>query len=97
MITRKNKEKKQIQSYIKAKFNPTNSDIVENLKNSLQGQNFESKPKIAEISNTKFDEIILAEKKSRKPPEKYVTPLQVKTKLYLTESEKRRDLARRAM
>lgn len=96
-ITRKNKEKKQIQSYIKAKFNPTNTDIVENLKNSLQTQNFEAKPKISEISNTKFDEIILAEKKSRKQPEKYVTSLQVKTKLYLTESEKRRDLEKRAM
>ena len=98
-IERKNKEKKMIRSYIKAKYSPSNEDIVQNLKNSLSGEVFVSNPKITEISNTKFDEIALAEKKSNKKENisNQNTALQEELpKIYLTESEKRRDLARRA-
>ena len=88
-----------IRSYIKAKYSPSNEDIVQNLKNSLSGEVFVSNPKITEISNTKFDEIALAEKKSNKKENisNQNTALQEELpKIYLTESEKRRDLARRA-
>ena len=97
-IERKNKEKKILKSYVKTKYNPSNEDIVQNLKNSLPNEEFISNPKVSEISNTKFDEIILAEKKTNNNVSNSVTPLQeVKTKLYMTASEKRRELARKAM
>ena len=97
-IERKNKEKKILKSYVKTKYNPSNEDIVQNLKNSLPNEEFISNPKVSEISNTKFDEIILAEKKTNNNASNSVTPLQeVKTKLYMTASEKRRELARKAM
>ena len=93
-IERKNKEKKILKSYIKAQYSPSNEDIVQNLKKSLPDKEFISNPKIAEISNTKFDEIISAEKKSNNNISNPVAPIQkVKTKLFKTEAEKRRALA----
>ena len=96
-LERKNKEKKILKSYVKARFNPTNEDIVENLKHSLENTEFTSTPKISKISNTKFDEIVLSEKKKNKKPLEYVAPAPVKRKIYLTEGEKLRDMARQAM
>lgn len=96
-LTLKNKEKKVLKSYIKAKFAPSNEDIVENLKNSLEDKNYTSNPKVSEICNSKFDEIISEEKKKSTKVSKYVIPLQTKQKLFLTESERRRAMAREAM
>jgi len=96
-IERKNKEKKILKSYIKTKFNPSNAEIIDNLKKSLQSTEFVSNPKIAELSNTKMDQVVIADKISQKQPPKYVTPLQPKKKLYLTESEKNRDMAKKAI
>ena len=93
----KNKEKKILQSYIKTKYNPTNEDIVENLINSLDKVDFKSNVKVSKISNTKMDMVVKEEKNNNSIPAKYVTPIQPKKKLYLTEAEKRRDLEKRAI
>src|SRR5574344_1572387 len=42
-VEKKNKEKKLLQSYIKTQFNPTNEEIVANLKNSLPISDIENK------------------------------------------------------
>ena len=96
-LEQKNKEKKILKNYVKARFNPSNEDIVENLKNSLEKTEFTSTPKVSQISNTKFDEIVVSEKKKNKKPLEYVAPTPVKRKIYLTEGEKLRDMARQAM
>ena len=70
---------------------------MENLKNSLEKTEFTSTPKVSQISNTKFDEIVVSEKKKNKKPLEYVAPTPVKRKIYLTEGEKLRDMARQAM
>lgn len=93
----KNKEKKILKSYIKTKYNPTNEDIVENLINSLDKVDFKSNVKVSKISNTKMDMVVKEEKNNNSIPAKYVTPIQPKKKLYLTEAEKRRDLEKRAI
>ena len=96
-VSIKNKEKKILKSYIKTKYNPTNEDIVENLINSLDKVDFKSNVKVSKISNTKMDMVVKEEKNNNSIPEKYVTPIQPKKKLYLTEAEKRRDLEKRAI
>jgi hypothetical protein len=96
-VEAKNKEKKLLKSYIKCKYSPTNAEIVNNLKNGLPQANFENNPKISKITNTKMDKVVKSNKQSTFKAEKYVTPLKEKQKLYLTETEKRRDMARRAM
>lgn len=93
----KNKEKKILKSYIKTKYNPSNEDIIENLINSLDKVDFKSNATISKISNTKMDKVIKEEKNKNSIPSKYVTPIQPKKKLYLTEAEKRRDLERKAI
>ena len=93
----KNKEKKILKSYIKTKYNPTNEDIIENLINSLDKVDFKSNATISKISNTKMDKVVKEEKNKNSIPSKYVTPIQPKKKLYLTEAEKRRDLERKAI
>ena len=90
-IERKNKEKKIIKSYIKCKYSPTNEEIASNLKNALDKTEFESKPVVSEITNTKMDQVINIEKqKNIKPKYKYVAEPKPKPTLYLTESQKRR-------
>ena len=93
----KNKEKKILKSYIKTKYNPSNEDIIENLINSLDKVDFKSNATISKISNTKMDKVVKEEKNKNSIPSKYVTPIQPKKKLYLTEAEKRRDLERKAI
>jgi len=96
-VEAKNKEKKLLKSYIKCKYNPTNAEIVNNLKNGLPQTNFENNPKISKITNTKMDKVVKSNKQSTFRAEKYVTPIKEKQKLYLTETEKKRDIAKRAM
>lgn len=93
----KNKEKKILKSYIKTKYNPSNEDIIENLINSLDKVDFKSNATISKISNTKMDKVVKEEKNKNSIPSKYVTPIQPKKKLYLTEAEKRRDLEKKAI
>lgn len=65
-IAIKNKEKKIIKSYIKTRYNPSNEDIVDNLKRSIDKKNFNSDVKIAKISNTKMDQVAKIEKSKNK-------------------------------
>ena len=97
-IERKNKEKKILKSYIKCKYNPSNEEIVANLKNGLEQTEFISTPTVSQITNTKMDQIVNQEKKSDKNLQfKYVAQAKPKKTLYLTESQKRRALERCAM
>lgn len=96
-IEAKNKEKKVLKSYLKCKYNPTNTEIVNNLKSGLSKTDFENSPKISKITNTKMDKVVKSEKKSSFKATKYVTPFDEKQKLYLTESEKKRAMTKRAM
>ena len=96
-IENKNKEKKMLKSYIQCKYNPSNAEIVSNLKNGLNNGDFVSSPVISEISNTVMDQIINSEKKSTAKKLKYSPVAPVKKKIYLTESEKRRDMERVAI
>ena len=96
-IEAKNREKKVLKSYIKCKYNPTNAEIVNNLKSGLSKTDFESNPKISKITNTKMDKVVKSEKKSTFKATKYLTPIKEKEKLYLTETEKKRDMAKKAM
>src|SRR5574344_2097080 len=96
-IEQKNKEKKILKSYIKSTFNPSNAELAVNLQNGLSKKEFICNPKISEISNTKMDQVVNIEKNSNRKPPKYVTPLKEKQRLFLTESEKRRALAKEAM
>ena len=90
-IERKNKEKKILKSYINCKYNPSNEEIVANLKNGLEKT-------VSQITNTKMDQFINQEKKSDKNLQfKYVAQPKPKKTLYLTESQKRRALERCAM
>lgn len=97
-IERKNKEKKILKTYIKCKYNPSNEEIVANLKNGLEKTEFISTPTVSQITNTKMDQVINQEKKSDKNLQfKYVAQPKPKKTLYLTESQKRRALERCAM
>ena len=93
----KNKEKKVLKEFIKAKYNPTNEEIISNIKCGLDSRDFDSNPEVIELSNTNMDKIVAAEKASNVQPAKYVTPIKPKCKLFLTESEKRRAMAQRAI
>ena len=44
-----------------------------------------------------MDKVVKEEKNKNSIPSKYVTQIQPKKKLYLTEAEKRRDLERKAI
>lgn len=97
-IERKNKEKKILKSYIQCKYNPTNEEIVANLKNALDKTEFNSTPTVLQVTNTMMDQVINQEKKSDKNLQfKYVAQPKPKKTLYLTESQKRRALEKRAM
>ena len=79
------------------KYNPTNEEIISNIKCGLDSTDFDSNPEVIELSNTNMDKIVAAEKASNVQPAKYVTPIKPKCKLFLTESEKRRAMAQRAI
>ncbi len=97
-IETKNKEKKILKSYIKCKYNPTNEEIITNLKSGLENTEFISNPKVSQITNTKMEQVIAKEKQANKKPKlKYVAKTPQKTALFLTESQKRRGLERQAM
>ena len=55
-------------------------------------QDYTSNPSIVEISNTKMDKVVRKEQNS--DTTELISKLKPKRKLYLTEAEKRRDLAR---
>lgn len=86
----KKKEEKALKEYIKTQYNPTNTELVENLKRSLDKMDFDSEVKVSKIANTKMDEVINIQRNKEKVTTKYVTELEPKRKIYLSESEKRR-------
>ena len=85
------KEKKSIRSYVDALQGIAEKEKFERTKLTLK-QDYTSNPSIVEISNTKMDKVAKADKKSDK--KELIAKLQPKKKLYLTEAEKRRDLAK---
>lgn len=91
----KKKEQKALKEYIKTQYNPTNTELVENLKRSLDKTNFDAEIKVSKIANTKMDEVINITRNKEKVTTKYVTELEPKRKIYLSESEKKR--AQKAM
>ncbi len=95
-IEAKNKEKKILKNYIQCKYSPTNTEIITNLKNGLDNKTLESNPIVSEISNTLMDQVVTSEKKTTKTL-KYIPAQITKKKIYLTESEKRRDQERVAI
>ena len=96
-IAEKRKEQKVIREFLESKFNPTNTEIVENIGSIMPETKSENNPQIVRFSNTQMDKVVQEQKHAEATVERYVTPLQPKKKLYLTESEKRRDLEQRAM
>lgn len=101
-IALKNKEKKLIKAMISTKYNPTNEEIVANLKSSLNKVEFNNTPKISQLTNTKMDKVIKQENTAKVSSKfKYVAPApKPKRILYLTESQKRRaeeSLAKQAL
>ena len=89
-IERKNKEKKILKTYIKCKYNPSNEEIVANLKNGLGKTEFISTPTVSQITNTKMDQVINQEKKSDKTLQfKYVAQPKPKRLLSYRESKRR--------
>lgn len=98
-VEKKNKEKKLLQSYLKTQFNPSNEEIIANLKNSLPNVYMESKPIVSEITNTKMDQVISLDKKlnSDNLQFNYTPSSNAKKKLYLTEGERLRDLIKEAI
>lgn len=91
----KKKEQKALKEYIKTQYNPSNIELIENLKRSLGKTDFDSDVKVSKIANTKMDEVINIQRNKEKVTTKYVTELEPKRKIYLSESEKRR--AQKAM
>jgi len=90
VFAEKKKEQKALKEYIKTQYNPSNSELVENLKRSLDKTDFIAQNKVSKIANTKMDEVINLQRILDKPTKKYVTELEPKRKIYLSESEKRR-------
>ena len=95
-IEAKNKEKKILKNYIQCKYSPTNTEIITNLKKGLDNKVLENTPVISEISNTLMDQVVTSKKKTTKTL-KYIPAQITKKKIYLTESEKRRDQERVAI
>ena len=93
-ISNKRKEQKILKSYIASIRNVSNTKKhIEHTKLTLT-KNYESNPAVIQLSNTKMDQVIKEEKKMNTKPEKYVTQLLPKKKLYLTEAERDRELAK---
>jgi hypothetical protein len=91
----KKKEEKALKEYIKTQYNPSNSELIENLKRSLDNTEFDNQVKVSKIANTKMDDVINITRNKEKITTKYVTELEPKRTIYLSESEKRR--AQKAM
>ena len=68
-------------------------EYIEHTKLTLK-QNYESNPTVVQLTNTKMDQVIKEDKKMNIKPEKYVTQLLPKKKLYLTEAERDRDIVK---
>ncbi len=93
-ITKKRKEQKVLKSYIATVKNVAGvTEHIERTKLTLN-QDYESNPTVIQLSNTKMDQVIQEDKKMNIKPEKYVTKLLPKKKLYLTEAERNRELAK---
>ncbi|MEE3349822.1 MAG: transposase domain-containing protein [Candidatus Gastranaerophilaceae bacterium] len=93
-ISNKRKEQKILKSYITSIRNVSNTKKhIEHTKLTLT-KNYESNPAVIQLSNTKMDQVIKEEGKMNTKPEKYVTQLLPKKKLYLTEAERDRELAK---
>lgn len=90
-IAIKKQEKKSIRNYIEALQAVSEREKLERVKLTLK-QNYSSNPTILEITNTKMDQVIKSEKQADK--KELLESLKPKRKLYSTEAEKRRDLAR---
>lgn len=87
----KKKEKKTMRSYVDALQGITEKEKFERTKLTLK-QDFMSNPAIIEISNTKMDKVVKKENKTE--TKEFLAQLKPKRNLYLTEAEKRRDLAK---
>ena len=87
----KKKEKKTMRSYVDVLQGIAEKEKFERTKLTLK-QDYTSNPAIVEISNTKMDQVVKKEHKTE--TKQLLTQLKPKRKLYLTEVEKRRDLAR---
>lgn len=93
-IANKRKEQKILKSYINSvQTTAGTTEHIEHTKLTLN-QDFESNPTVVQLANTKMDQVIQEDKKKNTKPEKYVTQLLPKKKLYLTEAEKDRELAK---
>ena len=93
-IANKRKEQKILKSYISSTQSVAGlTEHIEHTKLTLN-QDFESNPTVIQLSNTKMDQVIKEDKKMSIKPEKYVTKLLPKKKLYLTEAERNRELAK---
>ena len=89
-FSEKKKEQKALKEYIKTQYNPSNSELIENLKRSLDKTEFVAQNKVSKIANTKMDEVINIQRNTEKSQTKYVTEFEPKRKIYLSESQKRR-------
>jgi len=96
VLEAKNKERKILKNYIRCKYNPSNPEIISNLKTGLGNKEFESHPAVTEIPDTAMDKIVNADKKLPAKTLKYIPVEPIRKKIYLTESEKRRDMERAA-
>jgi len=93
-IANKRKEQKILKSYINSVQTVAGTtEHIEHTKLTLN-QDFENNPTVVQLANTKMDQVIQEDKKKNTKPEKYVTQLLPKKKLYLTEAEKDRELAK---
>ena len=93
-LASKNKEKKILKEYLNCKYNPSNEEIIENLKNTIPKTEFVENPIISKISNTKMDQVINIDKNLKGLNPTFKKPIK---KLYLTEGERLRDLMREAI
>ena len=91
IMSAKKKEKKSIRNYVEALQSIAEKEKFERTKLTLK-QDYTSNPSIVEISNTKMDKVVRKEQNS--DTTELIAKLKPKRKLYLTEAEKRRDLAR---
>ena len=93
-LSNKNKEKKILREYLNCKYNPTNEEIIENIKASIPKTEVKENPVISKISNTKMDQVIKIDKNMA---ESNFIAIKPKKKLYLTEGERLRDLMKEAI
>jgi hypothetical protein len=90
----KRKEQKVLKSYIASVQNVAGATEHIELTKLTLNQDYESNPTVIQLANTKMDQVIQEDKKMKVKPEKYVTKLLPKKKLFLTEAERNRELAK---